>query len=231
MPSTLRGRLVSGNRRSRFDGESGVVRLLSRFFVVQQSAVETPAELAAELAWRAQRLKRSQIEELGHESTRGGGPLKTLFDIFNEALVTLDVEIRGRLRADLHPVCWLRAGSTPTGKNSCSRAGRSPELLPSTSAFLHDLFRKLVTANFGKNLVAARRHQSLLARTSVAQGVPRREGSLDPFLPGLPQRIRPRPSARNWASTTRLTSRLVYGADGPRARAEDGLRPAVGPRR
>jgi hypothetical protein len=46
----LRGRLTRGPKRTQFDGEGGVVQLLSRFFVVSKSAIEKPKQLAR--SWR-----------------------------------------------------------------------------------------------------------------------------------------------------------------------------------
>ena len=170
-PAPLRGRLVSGNRRSQFDGEGGVVQLLSRFFVVSKSAVERPAQLATELAWRARHLKALAIEELGRESARGDGPLKQLFDIFNQALATLSVEQFADAYAQTITYGMLAARWISTDRQKLLFARKNlAELLPSTSAFLHDLFQKLVNSNFDKNLSWLLDDiTSLLARTSVAQ--------------------------------------------------------------
>lgn len=45
----LTGRFTQGPRRGRFDGEEGVVQLISRFFVVSRSSIEQPKQLAVEL--------------------------------------------------------------------------------------------------------------------------------------------------------------------------------------
>jgi hypothetical protein len=167
----LRGRLVSGNRRSRFDGEGGVVQLLSRFFVVSKSAVATPAQLAKELAWRARHLKALAVEELAHENERGRGPLKKLFDTFNQALATLSIEQFADAYAQTITYGMLAARWISTERQRLLFARKNlPELLPSTSAFLHDLFQKLVNSNFDKNLSWLLDDiTSLLARTSVVQ--------------------------------------------------------------
>lgn len=168
----LRGRLTHGARRSVFDGEGGVVQLLSRFFVVSKSAIEKPKQLATELAWRAQHLKALAVEELEKEIASGSdkGPLKKLFDTLNAALATLTVEKFADAYAQtitygMLAARWISSGDSPlfTRKNL-------KELLPETSAFLKDLFEKLVNSNFDKNLTWLLDDiTSLLARTSVAQ--------------------------------------------------------------
>lgn len=168
----LRGRLTRGTRRTVFDGEGGVVQLLSRFFVVSKSAIEKPKQLATELAWRAQHLKALALEELEKEiaSDNDKGPLKKLFDTFNVALATLTVEeftdaYAQTITYGMLAARWISSSESPlfTRKNL-------KDLLPETSAFLKDLFDKLVNSNFDKNLSWLLDDiTSLLARTSVAQ--------------------------------------------------------------
>ena len=170
----LRGRLTHGARRTVFDGEGGVVQLLSRFFVVSKSAIEKPKQLAEELAWRAQHLKALAVEELEKEIAAGSenGPLKTLIDTFNAALATLTVEKFADAYAQTITYGMLAArwiSSDDESKPLFSRKNLK-ELLPETSAFLKDLFDKLVNSNFDKNLTWLLDDiTSLLARTSVAQ--------------------------------------------------------------
>jgi hypothetical protein len=170
----LRGRLVSGARRSRFDGEGGVIQLLSRFFVVSKSAVETPKQLAKELAWRAQHLKALAVEELEREIASGNdkGPLKKLFDTFNASLATLPVEKFADAYAQTITYGMLAARWLSSGDAAAPLFARKSlkDLLPETSAFLKDLFEKLVNSNFDKNLTWLLDDiTSLLARTIVAQ--------------------------------------------------------------
>jgi hypothetical protein len=170
----LRGRLTHGARRTVFDGEGGVVQLLSRFFVVSKSAIEKPKQLAEELAWRAQHLKALAVEELEKEIAAGNdkGPLKNLFDIFNAALATLTVEKFADAYAQTITYGMLAArwiSSDDENKRLFTRKNLI-DLLPETSAFLKDLFDKLVNSNFDKNLTWLLDDiTSLLARTSVAQ--------------------------------------------------------------
>ena len=170
----LRGRLTCGVRRTVFDGEGGVVQLLSRFFVVSKSAIEKPKQLATELAWRAQHLKALAVEELQKEIDAGNdkGPLKKLFDTFNAALATLTVEKFADAYAQTITYGMLAArwiSSDDENKPLFTRKNLK-DLLPETSVFLKDLFDKLVNSNFDKNLSWLLDDiTSLLARTSVAQ--------------------------------------------------------------
>jgi hypothetical protein len=172
--SPLRGRLTRGTRRTVFDGEGGVVQLLSRFFVVSKSAIEKPRQLATELAWRAKHLKALAVEELQKEITAKNdhGPLKKLFDTFNAALAKLTVEKFADAYAQTITYGMLAArwiSSDDENKPLFTRKNLK-DLLPETSAFLKDLFDKLVNSNFDKNLSWLLDDiTSLLARTSVAQ--------------------------------------------------------------
>ena len=168
----LRGRLVRGPKRSQFDGEGGLVQLLSRFFVVSKSAIERPKQLAEELAWRAQHLKALAVEELEKEIESGNdkGPLKKLFDIFNAALATLTVEKFADAYAQTITYGMLAARWISSSESPLFTRKNLKDLLPETSAFLKDLFDKLVNSNFDKNLSWLLDDiTSLLARTSVAQ--------------------------------------------------------------
>jgi hypothetical protein len=168
----LRGRLTRGPKRTQFDGEGGVVQLLSRFFVVSKSAIEKPKQLAEELAWRAQHLKALAVEELEKEIESGNdtGPLKKLFDTFNAALATLTVAKFADAYAQTITYGMLAARWISSGESPLFTRKNLKDLLPETSAFLKDLFDKLVNSNFDKNLTWMLDDiTSLLARTSVAQ--------------------------------------------------------------
>lgn len=167
----LKGRLVSGTKESQFDGEGGIVQVLSRFFVVTRTSIEKPQQLAKELAWRAKHLKAIAHVELKRETEQGAGPLKEVFDEFNQALVRLSAEEFSDAYAQtitygMLAARWLGANKT---KVLFSRDNLEA-LLPSTSPFLRDLFQRLVSSKFDTNLswllddIA-----SLLARTSVAE--------------------------------------------------------------
>ncbi|MDP1917110.1 MAG: type ISP restriction/modification enzyme [Myxococcales bacterium] len=168
----LRGRLTRGARRTVFDGEGGVVQLLARFFIISKSAIETPKQLAQALAHRAQDLKDIAVEELQKEidSKNDKGPLKKLFDTFNAALATLTVEKFADAYAQTITYGMLAARWISSGESPLFTRKNLKDLLPETSAFLKDLFDKLVNSNFDKNLSWLLDDiTSLLARTSVAQ--------------------------------------------------------------
>jgi hypothetical protein len=168
----LRGRLTRGARRTVFDGEGGIVQLLSRFFVVSKSAIEKPKQLAEELAWRAQHLKALAVEELKKEIASGNdkGPLKKLFDTFNAALATLTLEKFADAYAQTITYGMLAARWISSSESPLFTRKNLKDLLPETSAFLKDLFDKLVNSNFDKNLSWLLDDiTSLLARTSVVQ--------------------------------------------------------------
>ncbi len=139
-----------------------------------KSAIEKPKQLAEELAWRAQHLKALAVEELEKEITAkaNNGPLKKLFDTFNAALATLTVEKFADAYAQtitygMFAARWI--SSDDENKPLFTRKNLK-DLLPETSAFLKDLFDKLVNSNFDKNLTWLLDDiTSLLARTSVAQ--------------------------------------------------------------
>lgn len=169
----LRGRLISGTRRSRFDGEGGVVQLLSRFFVVSRSAISTPAQLATELAWRAQHLKALAIDELHKEENKPKDqrPLRDLLDVFNQALATLDETQFADAYAQTITYGLLAARWLSSGRQDVRFARKNIDaLLPSTSPFLHDLFQRLVNSRFDQNLSWLLDDiTSLLSRTMVAE--------------------------------------------------------------
>lgn len=177
----LRGRLLSGSRRSRFDGEGGVVQLLSRFFVVSKSEISRPSELATELAWRARHLRSLALQELANEEKAGGGPLKQLHDVFSQALATLSKDEFADTYAQTITYGMLAARwlSADRERRLFTRTNVS-EFLPATSAFLKELFEQLVNSRFDRNLTWLLDDiTSLLARTSVIQVF---EGERDPSI-------------------------------------------------
>jgi predicted helicase len=145
---------------------------MTKYIVIAEGAIEKPKQLATELAWRAHHLRALAVEELEKEIASGNdkGPLKKLFDILNAALATLTVEKFADAYAQtitygMFAARWISSSESPlfTRKNL-------KDLLPETSAFLKDLFDKLVNSNFDKNLSWLLDDiTSLLARTSVAQ--------------------------------------------------------------
>lgn len=177
----LRGRLVKGTRRSRFDGPGGVVQLLSRFFVVSRSAISKPADLATELAWRARHLKSLARTELERERTKGRGALADLHEALDAALAPMTAEEFADAYAQTITYGMLAARWLSADRGDVLFARKNvAELLPSTSPFLHELFRKLLASEFDKNLTWLLDDvASLLARTSVTQVF---EGERDPSI-------------------------------------------------
>lgn len=179
----LRGRLISGTRRSRFDGEGGVVQLLSRFFVVSRSAIGTPGHLATELAWRAQHLKALAIDELHKEEDKPKNqrPLRDLLDVFNQALATLNETQFADAYAQTITYGLLAARWLSSDRQDVRFARKNIDaLLPSTSPFLHDLFQRLVNSRFDQNLSWLLDDiTSLLSRTMVAEVF---QGEQDPSI-------------------------------------------------
>lgn len=172
----LTGRLISGNR-VRFDGEGGIVQLLSRFFVVGKSPIDTPKALADELAYRARHLRRIALDELARGSS---GALKKIHAHLNRTLAAMTDEEFADAYAQtitygLLSARWLSADATTqfTRQNV-------PDLLPSTSPFLKAMFKQLVASQFDKNLSWLLDDVTgLLRRTSVAEVF---KGELDPSI-------------------------------------------------
>ena len=120
-------------------------------------------------------LKALAVEELEKEinAKANNGPLKKLFDTFNTALATLTVEKFADAYAQTITYGMLAArwiSSDDENKPLFTRKNLK-DLLPETSAFLKDLFDKLVNnSNFDKNLTWLLDDiTSLLARTSVKE--------------------------------------------------------------
>src|SRR5690606_34272281 len=104
------------------------------------------------------------------ESGNDKGPLKKLFDTFNAALATLPVDKFADAYAQTITYGMLAARWISSGESQLFTRRNLKDLLPETSAFLKDLFDKLVNSNFDKNLTWLLDDiTSLLARTSVAQ--------------------------------------------------------------
>lgn len=179
----LRGRLIHGGRRSLFDGEGGIIQLLARFFVVSRSAIKTPKQLAIELAWRAQHLKALALEELRNEQTRPSDqrPLRDLHDVFNQALATLGEDKFADAYAQTITYGLLSARWLSSDRTDVRFSRKNIDaLLPSTSPFLHDLFRKLVNSKFDQNLSWLLDDiTSLLSRTMVSDVF---QGEQDPSI-------------------------------------------------
>jgi hypothetical protein len=159
----LRGRLTTGARRSRFDGDGGVVQLLSRFFVVSKSEIATPEHLAKELAWRALHIRVLAFEEVGP-----AGQLAGLYQSFNDSLTyATSAEFADAyaqtITYGLLAARWL---SRDLGTRFTRKAAASQ--LPKSSPFLRELFTHLLNIGTDANLTWLLDDlTSLLSRTKV----------------------------------------------------------------
>lgn len=165
------GRLLKGKRKARFDGEGGIVQLLSKFFVVSRSLLDSSKDLARELAWRAQDLRELAREELETERRRPADkrPLRDLLDVFDQALASMTEETfaDAYAQAITYGLLAARWMSSERGEVRFTRKNID-QLLPSTSPFLRDLFKRLVDSKFDKNLSWLLDDlTSLLSRTMV----------------------------------------------------------------
>jgi hypothetical protein len=156
----LEGRLRAGQRASRFDGEGGVIQLLSRFFSVSRTEIQDSKALAAELGWRAQHLCALALDQLATENKRRPKddttprPLRDLLEVFNKALVTLNDEQFADAYAQTLTYGLLAARWMSAERDDLPFARSNVEkLLPSTSPFLHDLFTRLISDQFDDNLL------------------------------------------------------------------------------
>jgi hypothetical protein len=152
----LRGRLLKGTQRPRFDGTGGVVQLLASFFIVSRSSIEDSPQLATELAWRAQHLKAIAVDVLDHEQSRPADqrPLRDLLHVFNVALAALDEQQFADAYAQTITYGLLAARWFHSDEQDVRFARKNIDtLLPSTSPFLQDLFKQLINERLDTNLL------------------------------------------------------------------------------
>jgi hypothetical protein len=93
----LQGKLTK--RGAKFEGEGQVVNLLSRFFVVSKALVSNPAELAAELAYRARYLRGFALRELEKPELLRDKDLSKLYNSFHD--IFLKGEEKGKDKAEV----------------------------------------------------------------------------------------------------------------------------------
>ncbi|MCB9759430.1 MAG: hypothetical protein H6739_06290 [Alphaproteobacteria bacterium] len=179
----LQGSLRGDKRASQFNGEGGVVQLLSRFFIVSRTEIQDSKKLALELAWRAQHLKTLAIDELHKETTRPDSqrPLRDLLDVFNQALANMDEKAFADAYAQTITYGMLSARWLSIEKEDIYFSRKNLEqLLPSTSTFLRALFVQLMNSRFDKNLAWLLDDVvSLVGRTSVTEVF---RGEADPSI-------------------------------------------------
>lgn len=177
-----KGRMIMGPNRPRFAGPVGMVQLLSRFFVITRSRINTPEELAMELAIRAQHLRELCLESLETQLKNEHGTLKELFDTFNANLAQMSPKKFADTYAQTVTYGMLAARwmSREQAQSILFSREKLPELLPSTSPFLRVLFSDLVRNDFDQNIEWVLEDiASLLARTIVSTVF---EGKSDPAI-------------------------------------------------
>lgn len=155
-------------------GEGRVVNLLSRFFVVSQSEVGSPSDLALALAERARYLRQLALEELEKERKLPKDekrPVLELYETFDMALARqTDAEFADAYAQTLtYGLLAARWMSRSAGKRFT--AAHVQELLPSTSPFLSDLFGQLISLRLASRPLGWLIEDlvSLLHRTAVAR--------------------------------------------------------------
>lgn len=150
----LQGRLVQGSRRSRFDGEGGVIQLLSRFFVVSRSRIRNPRELAEELAHRARYLRHLGLLRLHQEA--GSGTLTELYKDFKASLIH-DLSEQDFANAFAETITYGLLTARWAGKDTLRQEkvkfARATALrfLPRSSPFLNSFFAKILTPESDQN--------------------------------------------------------------------------------
>ena len=148
----LTGKLRQGHG---YKDAAEVVNLLSRFFVVSKAKVKNPGDLAEELAFRAQYLRRLALHQLSEE--RKGGRLRELFEAFSVALIHTQTEsdfadtYAQTLTYGLLAARWLAKDRSPDIDRRFTRQV-AVDYLPTTSPFLRDFFADVLQAGFEAKL-------------------------------------------------------------------------------
>jgi hypothetical protein len=167
----LRGKLTKSG--AQFHGEGDVVNLLSRFFVVSKSEIQSPKELARELARRARYLRMIALGELERERCLSKGhkrPVLDLYEVFDKALARQSEEAFSDSYAQTLTYGLLAARWMARAADKPFIAANVTSLLPSTSPFLKDLFQRLIDLRIAPRLKwLIEDLVSLLNRTAVAE--------------------------------------------------------------
>ena len=141
----LTGKLRKGQG---YKDAADVVNLLSRFFVVSKAKVKNPTELAQELAYRAQYLRRLAVMQLDDEPEKG--PLRNLYNAFKEALVHNQTEDEFA-DAFAQTITYGLLTARWTGNDELMASGErltrqtALKYLPAASPFLTDLFKSALS--------------------------------------------------------------------------------------
>ncbi len=147
----LNGKLRKGQG---YKDAADVVNLLSRFFIVSKAMVRNPTELAQELAYRARYLRRLAVRQLDEESI--GGQLRNLYNAFKSALVHDQTEAEFA-DAFAQTITYGLLTARWTGNAQLVQSGErftrrtALKHLPSTSAFLNDLFTSALSVKLDEH--------------------------------------------------------------------------------
>lgn len=166
----LVGRLVQGDGRSTFDGDMGIIHLLSRFFVVSRSSIGDSPKLAEELAYRARNLRRLALREIEREAAAGQGPLVKVRAKFSAQIAKLSPEEFADAYAQTLTYGMLAARWLSHARPDSFTREAVADLLPTTTPFLKALFLDLFKTEFDTNINwMVDDIISLLGRTAVKQ--------------------------------------------------------------
>lgn len=137
-----------------FHGESEVVNLLSRFFVVSKAKVRDPEDLAEELAFRARYLRTLAKRQLDSETSKGH--LRKLYNAFRAALIHDQTEdefsdaYAQTLTYGLLTARWLSKDEYASTGERFTRQNAADHLHLS-EGFLRDFYRSAMKATVGQS--------------------------------------------------------------------------------
>jgi len=150
----LDGKLTKSG--AKFEGEGKVVNLLSRFFVVSKALVAKPADLAAELAYRARYLRAFALRELEKPKGTRDKDLNTLYESFHEIFLKNDEADEGKQHdqfADSYAqtLTYGLLSARWISKDDLRKSGErftldnASDLLERTSPFFKELFTQVIS--------------------------------------------------------------------------------------
>ena len=118
-----------------------------------KNAIETPEQLARELAWRAQQLKASALDGLFREIGQEKGPLYRLFQDINQVLSPQEPDVFADMFAQTIAYVLFAARWYARNEQERFTAKMALHVLPQTSEFLRDLFHRLINEDYEPNRV------------------------------------------------------------------------------
>ena len=135
--------------------------------------IRSPKELAEELAYRAQHLKRAALDELAREQTLSETderPVVALYEFFDKTLARQTAAEFADAYAQTLTYGLLAARWMARGSDKPFTVGNVGDLLPATSPFLKDLFESLIALHLSPRLGwLIEDLVSLLHRTAVRE--------------------------------------------------------------